>query len=308
MAPAKTKFEFAYDIKNDSLFRSKRKGITLKTLLNPNKATATIDADKWDEPTVTGSNITIHSDTIESGQLTTTGSNITIHNDSIESAQLTVTASANENFYLNDDNRITYVSVTGSLQPIYYAQLTGSLFKDYFFGLKNEFYTNWGTSSNNTFFYSANPGNDGLYNTYKYESRFTFKSIGDTEVFMNSMSIHDDYNYFQNRYFVEQGDGHTYTSYFGVDKAGTVDGKMVGRTRFFKTDSDGNITYPSNHYITARTSKDVLDNLIYKGTQHDGSRPTQDPLKLDVFPSSSAYTVNVGGSDTLKKLKVIRDT
>ena len=83
---------------------------------------------------------------------------------------------------------------------------------------------------------------------------------------------------------------------------------MVGRTRFFKVDSDGNITYPSNHFITARTSKDVLDNLIYKGTQHTGKPVTIDPLGLDVFPSSSAYVIKVGGSDTLKKLKVIRDT
>ena len=35
---------------------------------------------------------------------------------------------------------------------------------------------------------------------------------------------------------------------------------MVGRTNFFKTDVDGNITYPSNHYINKRTSKDRLLN------------------------------------------------
>ena len=80
---------------------------------------------------------------------------------------------------------------------------------------------------------------------------------------------------------------------------------MVGRTRFFSS-SNGEIFYPSNHYIYARTSKDVLNKLIYKGTQHVGTYPTQDPLGLDVKPSSSAYTIDVGGSDTLKKLKVIR--
>jgi len=37
MVPAKTKFEFAYDVKNDSLFRSRRKKAKLKTTLNPNK-------------------------------------------------------------------------------------------------------------------------------------------------------------------------------------------------------------------------------------------------------------------------------
>jgi len=49
-----------------------------------------------------------------------------------------------------------------------------------------------------------------------------------------------------------------------------------------------------------------LNKLIYKGTQHNGSPPTKDPLGLDTQPTSSAYTINVGGSDTLKKLKVIR--
>ena len=81
---------------------------------------------------------------------------------------------------------------------------------------------------------------------------------------------------------------------------------MIGRTRFFRTDTDGNITYPSNHYIYARTSKDVLDNLIYKGTQNDGSFPTTDPLDQDPRRTVPAYTINVGGADTLRKLKVIR--
>ena len=80
---------------------------------------------------------------------------------------------------------------------------------------------------------------------------------------------------------------------------------MIGRTRFFSS-SNGEIFYPSNHYIYARTSKDVLDNLIYKGTQYSGTNPTTDPLGLDPQRTVSAYTIDVGGSDTLKKLKVIR--
>ena len=51
---------------------------------------------------------------------------------------------------------------------------------------------------------------------------------------------------------------------------------------------------------------DVLDNLIYKGTQNDGTNPTTDPLDRDPKRTTSAYTINVGGSDTTKKLKVIR--
>ena len=180
-----------------------------------------------------------------------------------------------------------------------------------FLGGKNDIAKNAGTASWNRFFYAANPGADGNYNTYKFESRYTFNTIGDCEVLMTSGSDwrHDDFKKFQNRYFVDKNKGYTYKSYFGVG-AGTTgnapkDGRMVGRTRFYSS-SNGEIFYPSNHYIYARTSKDVLNNLIYKGTQHVGRYPTEDPLKLDVSPSSSAYTIEVGGSDTLKKLKVIR--
>ena len=81
---------------------------------------------------------------------------------------------------------------------------------------------------------------------------------------------------------------------------------MVGRTLFFKTDTDGNITYPINHYFKVGTSKDVLTNLIYKGTQNDGTKPIYFDSDFDPSPNISAYTINVGGSDTLKKLKVIR--
>ena len=46
--------------------------------------------------------------------------------------------------------------------------------------------------------------------------------------------------------------------------------------------------------------------MTYLGTQHDGSNPTQDPLKNDPQPSVSAYIINVRGSDTLNRLKVER--
>ena len=81
---------------------------------------------------------------------------------------------------------------------------------------------------------------------------------------------------------------------------------MLGSTRYIKTDADRNITYPSNHYINERTSKDRLLKLTYLGTQHDGSNPTQDPLKNDPQPDVPAYIIGVRGSDTLNRLKVVR--
>ena len=45
--------DFSYEIKNDTLFRSKTGTRTqVQTKLNPNKVIGNIDADKWDEPTI----------------------------------------------------------------------------------------------------------------------------------------------------------------------------------------------------------------------------------------------------------------
>jgi hypothetical protein len=176
-------------------------------------------------------------------------------------------------------------------------------------GSKNEFYKNHGKSENQTFFKSLNRGNNNDYNTYKYEERFTFQTIGDTELYIPVLgnvlgnrqknNNHEIYTQFFNRTFIDSG-SYTYSTLFDANP--TVDGRMVGRTSYFKSDVDGNITYPSNHYINARTSKDVLDNLIYKGTQHTGIPITDDPAGLDTNPTSPAYTTSVRGSSvsTLK--------
>ena len=318
LTPAKTKFDFSYDVKNDILFRSKMKRAKVQTKLNPNYATATIDADKSDEPSITSfANQNYKTATIDADKWD----------------EPSVSSTANEKYKTSTaiilDNRVTtsglYQNIRGGTavsmvdtsnsarQPVYKVVPKvggGNDMTRVFLGWKNDIAKNYGTASNNRFFKSSKQGVHGDYNTYKYETRYTFKTIGDTEVFMGSASIHDNYRLFQNRHLVDQNSGYTYASYFGVGAGITgnapKDGRMVGRTRFFSS-SNGEIFYPSNHYIHARTSKDVLNNLIYKGTQHNGSPSTKDPLGLDTQPSSSAYTIQVGGSDTKRRLKVIRD-
>jgi hypothetical protein len=193
-------------------------------------------------------------------------------------------------------------------------------FTNLLLGSKNEFHKNAGISENKTFFKSTKQGSNGDYNTYRYDGRVFFRTIGDIEGFFpvsgsyknrtgtnakQPFNHHDNFRHFGNRYYVDSGEGYTYSSFFGSDDA-TVDGRMVGRTLFFKTDTDGNITYPINHFFKVGTSKDGLTNLIYKGTQNDGSNPPQFDPELDTSPKIPAYTINVGGSDTTKKLKVIR--
>ena len=318
LTPAKTKFEFSYTVKNDILFRPKMKQAKLQTQLNPNFVIGSASAQEWNEPNM--------SSFVNPNYKTATV-------DASNWDEPTVSSIANENFKnsiaITVDNKVTtsglYQNIRGGTaismvdtsnsarQPVYKVIPKvggGNDMTRVFLGWKNDIAKNHGTASNNRFFKSSNQGVHGDYNTYKYETRYTFKTIGDTEVFMGSASIHDNYRLFENRHFVDQGKGLTYNSYFGTG-AGTAgnapkDGRMVGRTRFFSS-SNGEIFYPSNHYIYARTSKDALNNLIYKGTQHHGSPPTKDPLGLDTRPSSSAYTIQVGGADTKRRLKVIRD-
>ena len=236
-----------------------------------------------------------------------------------------MTSTANNNVKTNHSDPLDIVDLSNSkLESVYDVPLSASYWSDLLLGSKNEFYKNWGTTEDNTFFISANnKGTDEYYNTYKYETRFTFPTIGDTEEFhpisgaykdrigrnaKSPFNHHHKFRHFYNRQFIDSGSGYTYNSHFGDGdgELGEREGRMIGRTRFFKTDSDGNITYPSNHYIYARTGKDVLDNLIYKGTQNNGGNPTTDPMDLDPKRTTPAYTINVGGSDTGKKLKVIR--
>ena len=71
----------------------------------------------------------------------------------------------------------------------------------------------------------------------------------------------------------------------------------------------GHLLASCNMPVTAflgGVTENYNSNLIYKGTQNNGSNPPQFDKSLDTTPTISAYTINVGGSDTKKKLKVIR--
>ena len=255
---------------------------------------------------------------ISNDELTTSAfANQNVKNSTIDvlTDEVSLTSILNENVKTNHSTPLNVVDLSNSKTESIYTMtpdITSILL-----GSKNEFYKNHGKGDNQVYFKSSNEGLNGDFNTYKYETRFTFPTIGDTEEFhpvsgtlesrtgtnaKQPYNHHDNFRHFYNRQFIDSG-SYTYNSFFAdYDEPG----RMIGRTRFFRTDSDGNITYPSNHFIHARTSKDVLDNLIYKGTQHNGSNPSTDPMDLDPQRTNPAYTINVGGSDTLKKLKVIR--
>ena len=263
---------------------------TVTSFVNNNVKEGKIDADQWDEPTVTSF---VNHKVVE-GKISAD-----------EWDEPTIT-STNQRISSPSSKHRNGVNTNSKNESVFNA--TPDKMNEFFLGSKNNIGQNQGKGVNNRFFKSINQGVNGDYNTYKFENRFTFKTIGDTERFHNSQSHHDVFTSFRNRYFVDTNDvnQYKYQSFFGTGagvNGAPKDGRMVGRTRFF-IDSHGNITYPSNHYINASTSKDGLLNLIYKGTQHDGSNPTEDPIENDPSPKVSAYTISVGGSDTIKELKL----
>ncbi len=322
LLPAKTKFEFSYEVKNDTLFRSKIKKASLQTELNPNKVEGSTNLT---EPVINVNfNENKHEASIDvpSNEFSVSSlvnENLKEKTINVLTDEVSVSANVNDKVHSNSSIPLNITDLSNSSNQTVF-NVEPDNFTDLLLGSKNEFYKNSGTGINNTFFKSGNPGSDGNYNTYKYEDRFFFRSIGDTEEFFpvsasyknrtganakQPFNHHDNFRHFGNRYYVDSGSGYTYNSFFGSDDA-TQDGRMVGRTLFFKSDESGNITYPINHYFKVGTSKDGLTNLIYKGTQNDGSNPPQFDPELDTSPTISAYTINVGGSDTTKKLKVIR--
>ena len=187
----------------------------------------------------------------------------------------------------------------------------------------------WGTSSNDThFIHWASGGLHGDFNTNYYENEQLFYTIGDMETISSSYSYvtcsdgisyncvksdfdSADHRFFHNRLITETGKGHTYKSYFGVGASADgapKDGRPMGRTGFFFTSSNGDIIYPSNHYINVGTSKDML-SIIYEGTQNTASAPGmrfQYGHSFDTNPTSSFYTIKVDGSDTDRILRVER--
>ena len=242
MTPAKTKMDFSYDIKNDILYRSKTGTRTqVQTKLNPNRVTGLIDADQWDEPTVTSlanskfKIATIDADKWDEPTVTSLVNNkvktATIDADKWDEPTLIGNYQS-----IKGNSKINYINLTDSRsEPV--RNVTLDKMNEFFLGPKNNIGKNQGTNVNNRFFYSSNAGEDGNFNTYKFENRFTFNLIGDTEVFMGSASIHDNFRNFENRFFVDTNhiSNFKYKSFFGVgDEVGALKpGRMVGRTRFF---------------------------------------------------------------------------
>jgi len=159
----------------------------------------------------------------------------------------------------------------------------------------------WGRTNNDVQFinFAAGTGSDGTFNTYDIDNRFVFYAVGDNEHYSSSLGKSSEFTNFRNFYnrlTLDTGihSNITYESYMNGNP-GNQTGRMMGKTRYFTTSSDGNIILPSNH-IT-KFSQPFKEQMI-KGTQN--TNPGFLNVKHEDYSSASFYRVEVtGGEQTI---------
>ena len=170
----------------------------------------------------------------------------------------------------------------------------------------------WGTTTNDTHFLNfqetltpnrRNKGTNSDYNVDYYENRFNFITIGGSTLLSSSINVGGNgYIDFENHKFILNEKIHT-------------DGRKIGATHKISSSADGVITYPENHFRNLGTSKLSIRNVFYVGSkngitvQNENNNPiyssqVQFPHGLDLQPTSSFYTIDVGGADTDTILRV----
>ena len=168
----------------------------------------------------------------------------------------------------------------------------------------------WGTGSNDMHFinYYAS-GAQGDYNTAHIEPRYVFYAVGDVERYSGSFpdsisDFTDASRFYDRRQITEFGNADvTYNSYFpnSSDDKFPQKGRAMGKTRYFFTSSNGNITYPSNHVSRFSNPFKVT---MYNGTQNVNPGFQQQPGQpYEDLSTASFYRVKVTGGET--ELRVI---
>lgn len=180
--------------------------------------------------------------------------------------------------------------VTSSDGTIDYASIANESFID--------IHKNWGTDADDTYFINYfDSGSDGKNNTYHIDTRTIFHTIGDHEYYSASKgnsSTFTDSSRFYSRLIIND-DFHTNAIYDGKSYgtgSGIVNGRMMGKTRYFTTDSDGEIILPSNH-IT-KFSYPLKERMI-EGTQN--TNPGILNVRYEDYSSASFYRVKVTGGE-----------
>ena len=166
----------------------------------------------------------------------------------------------------------------------------------------NESYTsvhkNWGRTNNDIqhINFAAGTGSDGTFNTYDIEKKFVFHAIGDNEYYSASMGNPSDFSNFRNFYNRLMLDKDvnadiTYESFMNGNP-GNQTGRMMGKTRYFFTSSNGDITLPSNH--VTKFSNPFKKQMI-DGTQN--KNPGILNVQYEDYSTSSFYRIVVTGGE-----------
>jgi hypothetical protein len=163
----------------------------------------------------------------------------------------------------------------------------------------SDVHKNWGRTDSDVQYinFAAPTASDGTFNTYHIDTRVVFHAIGDHEYYSASMgnsSTFDDSSRFHNRLIIDN-DFHVDVTYdsknFGTG-TGIFSGRMMGKTRYFTTSSDGEIILPSNH-IT-KFSQPFVDRMN-QGTQN--TQPGQLNVQYEDYSTASFYRVKVTGGE-----------
>ena len=165
-------------------------------------------------------------------------------------------------------------------------------------------HNNWGTSSADTHFIHYNrenkfgikggTGSRGDYNVGHIDTRFHFYAIGDSEYYSASRgksSNFEDDSKFYNRVMLDS-DFHSDITYESLihGSVGGQSGRMMGKTRYFITSSNGEITLPRNH--VTKFSYPFKEQMI-NGAQN--TNPGFLNVRYEDYSSASFYRVKVTG-------------
>jgi hypothetical protein len=166
---------------------------------------------------------------------------------------------------------------------------------------------------------TVTPAGEGQ-DSYGYETRYIFPTIGDVEV----VSASNDVTSGQTPHTDFTGEKHFKNNQTDNTLSPSLGHRPIGTTaRFFNSNQasasgieaykrgkrlDDTYIYPANHIYIVGSSKDAFDNLFYKGTQNglDGQGNQEvDGRTMEMdgntdLSSASFYRVNVTGENILK--------
>jgi hypothetical protein len=155
-------------------------------------------------------------------------------------------------------------------------------------------------------------GKNNDYNTYHFEGRDIFYSIGDVETISgsyasNSSSFHTDFDGtlngteftsskdFSNQQFVKLNE------FLGIRPMGTTNEFLPSSSIDFGGGKflDEVMVYPSNHQFIIGSSRDGIDRLTYRGTQNNGGDIIESQAFTDLDTNAYYFVLTTGGTSVI---------